>query len=166
MREKLIEIFKHLDAWMEEENLRRRAEDDFVLSKILIRVLGQCSLILHPAVNLNLFATFDLDAVIKSLASGGFDETKKKLTQLLYDENLELESDAHLIWLPNEATFTEIMDTARIKCEVVDPIYALCSKAIKAKEKNRILVRDALIEYGDELKGLIVKYGGDLEYFK
>jgi hypothetical protein len=166
MKEKLHEIFQQLDAWMEEENIRRRTDDDYVLSKILIQVLGQCSLILHPSVHLRLFGTYDLDAVIKSLSSGGLSETKRKLTELLYDENLELESDAHLIWLPVEATFTEIMDTPRIKCEVVDPLYALCSKAIKAKEKNKALIRDALIEYGDDLKKLIQKYGGDLEYFK
>ncbi len=165
MKEKLIDIFQQLDAWMDKENTRRRADGDYGLAKILIQVLGQCSLILHPSVHLTLFGTHDLDAVIKSISNGGLRETKKKLTELLYDENLELESDTHLIWLPSEATFTEIMNTPRITCQVVDPLYALCSKAVKAKERNKILIRDALVEYGDDLKNLIQKYGGDLGYF-
>ncbi len=167
MKEILEKILTQLDNWIEEENERRKAEEDYLLSKVIIQILGQFSLIMHPDVKLTLFGTGDLDAHIKSASiAGGVHEIKKKLTQLLENQGLELETDDHLIWLPTEATFTEVMNTSHIKCEVVDPIYALCSKAIKAKEKNKILIRDALTEYGDELKGLIKKYGGDLEYFK
>ena len=81
-------------------------------------------------------------------------------------ENLELDSDSHLIWFPQESTFTIVLETPRIKCEVIDPLFALCSKAIKAPEKNRILIQQALVKYGDDLKNLIKKHGGNLEHFK
>lgn len=42
----------------------------------------------------------------------------------------------------------------------------LVSKAIKAPEKNRVVIRDALDKLGEELRERIIKYGGDLEKFK
>jgi hypothetical protein len=166
MKEKLEKILAQLDEWIEKENERRKAEEDYLLSKVIIEILGQYSLIMHPDVKLTLFGTGDLDAHIKSLSvSGGVHEIKKKLEQLLEAEQLELESDDHLIWVPPESTFTRIMETPRLKCDVLDPLYTLCSKAIKAPEKNKILIRDALKEYGKPLKDLILKYGGNDEYF-
>lgn len=50
--------------------------------------------------------------------------------------------------------------------EVAEPIYVLTSKAVKAPEKNSILLKRALPIFGDKLEKLIVKYGGNPEVFK
>ena len=49
--------------------------------------------------------------------------------------------------------------------KIADPISVLVSKAIKAKEKNRILIGYALRTFGGDLAKAIERYGGDLGYF-
>jgi len=69
------------------------------------------------------------------------------------------------IWLPKNATFHTIYESEILIVKTVDPISALISKAVKAKEKNRGLIKQALTKLGDELAGGIELNGGDLGYF-
>lgn len=57
------------------------------------------------------------------------------------------------------------MDTPELTIEILSPIAALTSKAIKAPEKNRILLTEALAAYGDELANKILRHGDDLTKF-
>ena len=164
VKKQLLHILNKFDALIEAENDRRIQTGESLHPKILIQILGQFSLLLHPEVNLNLAGTQDFDAKVK--ATENEYSLRKKLAGLLHEEGLELESDVHLIWIPSESTFTPILQTQRIRCEVLDPLFALCSKAVKAKEKNKILVRDALKVYGQPLRDLIEKHGGDCGYFE
>lgn len=102
-----------------------------------------------------LLGTMDLDAKIN-----GEHFVKEKLQAILQEESLELDPTGHEVWYPKESTFTEIFTTPRLICRTLDPIYSLTSKAVKAKEKNRILVAAALSFFGEELEKLIVEYGG------
>ncbi len=121
------------------------------------------SLLSNPLVQeqIRLFGTVDVDATVR-----GEYWIQKKFEELLLEEGLELDPVADEIWLPVEATFTTVFSETILTCLRLDPLGALTSKAIKAREKNRILIRQALPVYGAPLEGLIKKYGGDLTYFQ
>ena len=70
------------------------------------------------------------------------------------------------VWIPPGAKYLEIFSGNALDCEILDPISALVSKAIKAPEKNRILVREALNVYGETLEAKIKEHGGNIEDFK
>jgi len=158
VKEQLLTIFARLDQWIESEASH---------PNVLIQVLGQCSLILNSTVRLPLAGTMDLDARVKPQSrQESVYFIQKKLADLLDQEGFELDPDVHLIWLPPESTFTVCYETPRMRCEILDPLFALCSKAVKAREKNRILIREALKEYGKPLRELIEKHGGHCDYFE
>lgn len=157
------DILKHLDHEIDQENQRRRKEGDFGLPRTEIKILGQMSLISNPEVSaqINLFSTFDVDALIE-----GHYWVKTEFEKLLKNNALELDPLSDEIWIPSESTFSEFFLSVRLICSRLDPVYALASKAIKAKEKNKLLIAQALDVYGDDLKKLIKKYGGDIRYFE
>lgn len=159
---KILEVVKELDLSIERENNRRKKEGVVLLSRAGIDILGQMSLFLAAEIrtHLHLFATYDLDALVK-----GDYWIKEKFQALLKKEGLELDPLSHEIWIPLGSTFKLLFSSNRITCRSLDPLYALLSKAIKAKEKNRILVAEALVFYGNKLAKLIKKFDGDLDYF-
>lgn len=149
-----------------EEELRLRREDlgeDFLSNKIEIQMLGQMSLMMNRdiATKMTLAHTYDVDALLKG-RTGEVQVFRKvvKSNGLAFDE-LSKE-----IWVPKDAKFLEYYDSPYVKVTYLDPISALTSKAIKAKEKNRILIRNALKIFGDTLASRITSNGGDVEYFK
>ncbi|MFH1018184.1 MAG: hypothetical protein V1798_08400 [Pseudomonadota bacterium] len=157
-------ILETLDQLIEVENQLRRKESGFGFPKARITLVGQYGLLTHPdrpLKRLSLVATLDVDAWIDAS-----EFVKTEFKRLLADAGLEYDNDSEKVWIPKESTFTPIFSTLRLECEVLDPVYSLVSKAIKAKEKNRILVRDALSVYGNELRDLINKHGGDCDYFE
>ena len=161
---KLInKILVKLDKRIANENKQRFDSGGMTLKKAKICILGQFSLMTHPNVSaqLTLLATADVDAFIDSDWW-----IKNEFKKLLNKEGLEYDELSNEIWIPPQSTFTKIYDSKNIYCDVIDPLYALVSKAIKAKEKNKILISDALNLYGDELGTLIQKFGGDRIYFK
>ena len=100
MKQTLLNLFTDLDSWIEEENNMRISDDESLHPKVLIRVFGQCSLILHPQVMLPLAGTYDLDVSITSTTHGSTWNIQKKLEEFSKQRNLELEPDVHLIWVP------------------------------------------------------------------
>jgi hypothetical protein len=163
-RDILKKILEALDHTIESENQRRRADGSFGLPVAKITILGQFGLMSHPdkeLAKLSLVATLDVDAWIEAN-----EFIRNEFRRLLAGEGFEYDDDSEKIWVPKETTYTEIFTSARLSCEVIDPIFSLVSKAIKAKEKNRILIRQALSVYGERLRNLILKYGGDCAYFE
>lgn len=90
------------------------------------------------------------------------------LHQILIELDQVIEHENHARRKDNGLALSkaEITLLGQMSCKRIDPLFALCSKAIKAREKNRILIAQALKVYGKSLVRLIEKYGGDLEYFK
>lgn len=78
----------------------------------------------------------------------------------MYDE------DSHLIFIPNGSRFSEFARYENVYVEIIDPESALVSKAVKAPQKNKQLIRAALAsERYKNLAERIVHAGGDLEFF-
>ncbi|MCB0367700.1 MAG: hypothetical protein H6624_19305 [Bdellovibrionaceae bacterium] len=162
MKKLLEEIFTELDRFIDGENERRRSDGGVALPKVEIVILGQASLFLDDQVSakLNLAQTFDLDALVRSEHL-----VKKKLNDLLRSHRLELEIEPEKIWIPPNSRFNLFLDLPDTRVTFQDPIFTLVSKAIKAPEKNRFLIEEALGNV-DGLEEAIVKYGGDPEEFK
>lgn len=64
--------------------------------------------------------------------------------------------------MPDETVWEECFSGVFVKIYKSEPLFVFVSKAIKAKEKNLLLIKEALSIYGSELSNLIIKYGGDL----
>lgn len=79
---------------------------------------------------------------------------------------MELDDLSTEIWIPPDATFNNYYQSAVLIVSYLDSVSALTSKAVKAKEKNLILIREALDAYGEKLSSNISKYGGDIEFFR
>lgn len=157
-----IKILKDLETHIVALNKERALESLRMVPLVEIVLLGQMSLLINPEINtsLNLVATRDVDALLKAEWS-----IKKRFLEILKHYGFEYDELSSEIWLPKETTFSTFYDSDYLVCKRIDPLYALVSKAVKAPEKNRILIRAALAKYGEELALLIRKYEGDLEYF-
>ena len=119
---------------------------------------------LHPdprLAKLDLAATRDFDVIIKG-AHPVFQQFKSELQK----QSLVYDTDSEKIWLPKGHHFTNIYQSPKLEVEVLDPLFVLLSKAMKAKEKNKILIHHALKVFGSDLKNLIQQEGGSLEYFQ
>lgn len=80
--------------------------------------------------------------------------------------NLTYDKDSDLIFIPKGSKFCSFASFKNLVVEVIDPESALVSKAVKAPEKNKPLIR-AAIACGDfqNLAQRIVDEGGTLENF-
>ena len=157
------EVFVELDNAIASENALRDSMGGLELRNATIRILGQMSLLLNDSVSrqINLFATQDVDAHV--LGESFVVHTFKKL---LEDRGLEFDFLSTEIWLPSDATYIPVYEGDKLRCEILDPISALVSKAVKAPEKNRLLIRSALEIYGEDLAERIKKHGGDISVFQ
>ena len=106
--------------------------------------MGQMSLLTNRTISaqIKLIGTVDVDA---SIDGGPYSWVGKKFAQILAAKGLELDKYADEIWLPKNATFQKVFSGKILTCLRLDPLDALVSKAVKAPEKNRILIRQALV---------------------
>ncbi len=159
----LENLFKQLDRKVEEINFHRRAEGILPVSKSSIQLLGQVSLLANEKISavLTLATTGDLDAFLRMDESVKA-EFKMELNKMgwIYDE------DSYLIWVPPGAFFTKIFDLTHILVESIDPESALVSKAVKAPEKNKLLIRESIAsgKFPNLIKRILAN-GGQLENF-
>lgn len=161
--QQLKEIFERLDTRIGELNQERREEGMLGAVGVEIRLLGQMCLLANARVSavLHLAQTADVDAFLK-MDSFVKDELKRLLREvgLVYDE------DSTLVWIPEGATYVPLYSFANLTVLALDPESALVSKAVKAPEKNKMLIREALAsgEFAS-LADRILKAGGRLESF-
>lgn len=159
----VLEILETLDAALVTESSQREKDGVPGLSRARIQILGQMSLVLNPDVakRIQLFATQDVDAVI----SGDWIVTRL-FKAALEANNLQFDFHSQDIWLPPDAKYIPIFSGQIIDCEILDPVSAFTSKAIKAPDKNHLLIGEALKIYGAELAEKIRIHGGDPGSFK
>jgi hypothetical protein len=149
------------------QEIERSEKEDgtfFMNKNIELKVLGQCSLLADNYVNrmIPLETTTDFDSHVN--CSMLLDSVIRKV--LLDHFGLELDGLSGEIWIPAESSWDEVFNESGIRILKIKPIYAILCKAIKAKAKNRVLVKEALAIYGSDLEDLIVKYGGNINDFR
>lgn len=159
------QIIESLNASLEAENLERESNNLARLPLFQIRVLGQMSLLMdEEAVKvLPLVMTADFDAVI--VGSQNKSRLRIILKDVLKEFRLDYDDLSTEVWLPPTAEFLTYFENSLIKVERVDTLSALTSKAVKASERNRELIRHALTVFGQKLESQITMYGGDLKLF-
>lgn len=160
---KLKAIFTELDRRIDVLNQERRTDGMLGAEKVEVRLLGQMSLLANEKVAavLSLAQTADLDAFLKIDSF-----VKEELKALLKSEGLVYDEDSHLVWVPPGAKFWELFQSRNVEVSVIDAESALVSKAVKAPEKNKPLIREAIAS-GEfpYLVDRILKHGGKLENF-
>lgn len=164
MRDILLTIFKELDDRIEAENVDRENAGGMKIRPVEVLILGQMTLLANEmaAKILPLQRTNDLDAVLKN--TQGF--VTRVLKEILPSHGLHLDPDSEYVWIPPGSKFDPFQNFKNVRVKLLDPESALVSKAVKAKEKNKVLIVDAIAT--GEFPGLIQRIadnGGDLEYF-
>ena len=125
--------------------------------------MGQMSLLANKKVSLllSLAQTADMDALLT------MDHVlKEELKTCLRKHGLVYDEDSHLIWIPKGATFDDLFDLKNVIVKAIDPMSALVSKAVKAPQKNKQLIREAIAS--GKFPGLadrIETDGGNLDFF-
>jgi hypothetical protein len=162
-REKLEALFRELDGRIGAENETRRGDGRLPIAKAEVTLLGQMSLLVDERVSavLALAQTGDMDARL-NMEHFAKSELKKLLPNygLIYDE------DSSLIWIPPGARFSELFDLVHVVVRKIDAESALVSKAVKAPEKNKQLIRQAIaLGTFPRLMERILEQGGNLERF-
>jgi hypothetical protein len=159
----ILEVLAELEQLIESEDKIRKEMGSIPLRPTTIRILGQMSLLLNEDISsrMHLFATQDVDAHIK-----GDSFVAEAFKRLLGERNLEFDFLSNEIWLPLDASYIQIYESPRLHCEILDPISALVSKAVKAPDKNTALISKALDIYGEELASKIKQHGVDPNTFK
>lgn len=161
--DRLKTIFTELDRRIAILVKERAETGGPTIARAEIRILGQMSLLTNERVSsqITLADTADLDAQLRTEYV-----VVKALREILKDHGLVYDETSEEIWIPKEATFEKLFDFENVRVTRIDPESALLSKAIKAKQKNKILIRQALSsKQFSNLAEKIEKNGGDLAYF-
>jgi len=161
--QKIEKIFTRLDKRIDDLRKQRWDHGELGVSKVEVKLLGQMSLLVNQKVAaiLSLTQTADLDAF---LTIDSF--VKDELKALLKEEGLVYDEDSPFIWIPADARFEELFQLKNISVAAIDPESALVSKAVKAPDKNKLLIREAIASSAfPGLVDRILKNGGDLENF-
>ncbi len=160
---RLRKIFEMLDLEIAQLNRDRREDGSPLISKASVKILGQMSLLTNDevAAHIDLFETADLDAFLETEFV-----VMKKLRELLATAGLIYDESSSDIWIPPNSRFEPLFDFTNIRVDRLDGESVLVSKAIKAKEKNRMLIQEAIAsEIFPGLADRIQIEGGDLKYF-
>ena len=121
------------------------------------------SLMLNESVAtiLNLIQTGDMDA---ELQMDYF--TKNKLMELLEANGLVYDEDSHLIWIPENAKAIDLFKFKNIEVKLIDAESIFVSKAVRAPQKNRQLIRQAIASGKfPDLVDRIIENKGNLDFF-
>ncbi len=156
----LLEVFRKLDCWLDEENHRRGAEGITPFSKTTIKVVGQAALI-EAQVDLHLVATADVDAFTQADWI-----ITQKLNELLGQFGRHWDPHSSEVWMPVETEYDVLLNTQQMEASLAQADYILLSKALKAPNKNRNLITEYLAKGASERFFALCKiYGVNLEKF-
>ncbi len=156
-------LFKELDTRIEAVNHKRTKEGVMPLPRAEVILLGQMSLLANERVSmlLTLAQTADMDALLTMDAV-----LKEELRKVLKKHGMVYDEDSHLVWVPKGATFGKLFAFKNVIVKAIDPESALVSKAVKAPDKNKQLIREAIaLGKFPHLVDRIEKNGGNLEFF-
>lgn len=161
--DRLRKIFEELDHHITETNEERRENGGPKVPRAGIRILGQMSLLTNEeiAARIDLLETADLDALVDTEYV-----VFRKLRELLRAAGLVYDETSSEVWIPPNSRFEPLFDLPNVRVERIDAESALVSKAVKAREKNRILIQEAIAaEAFPKLADRIEAHGGDLGFF-
>lgn len=163
MKDQLAKMFNRLNDEIAAENTARRESGSRLIARAKINVLGQTSLLIQPefTYKLSLAQTGDLDALLEA---DNF--VIERLKIILLENGFIYDEDSPYIFIPTKAEFSDFLSLAMLEVVVIDPESALVSKAVKAPDKNKYLIRQAIASGNyPNLASRIIENGGKLEDF-
>ena len=134
----LANIFNELSESLVRETGRRSEQGGLALAPADIRIVGQCALLLAD-LPFPVAGSVDLDALIR----GDF-WVRSTLEKLLLPEGLTLDSDAHLIWMPDDTRYTPFFASPVLTVTLAEPDAVIASKCKFRRPKDRDLIRTYL----------------------
>ncbi len=131
------------------------------LPRANIKILGQVALQVYPGVSdaLHLVRTRDFDALLE-----GDWSIRSIIRECIAELGLMYDELSREIWIPPHAKFEVFYESLLLKIEVLEPIAVLTSKAVKAPEKNKFLLQQAIAHYGEKLVTQIEFHGGNIKF--
>lgn len=161
--DRLRKIFTLLDQRITILNQERKEMGSPQITCAQIELLGQMSLLSNEMVShqITLADTADMDAHLKTEYV-----VEKELRRLLQEHGLIYDESSGEVWIPPNTRFEPLFNFSNVVVTRIDPESALVSKAVKAREKNRILIQEAIAtNIFPKLTERIEKNGGDITYF-
>lgn len=120
------------------EDEERQLAGGQTLGPVEVKIFGQSALLLAD-LPFPLAGTMDLDALV----AGNF-WAQKKLGDLLAEEGILLETDSHLIWIPEETQFLPFYETVRLHVFVAEPDAVIASKTKFKRAKDKKIIQTYL----------------------
>jgi hypothetical protein len=130
----LKEIFHQLDVWVTDENIYASQNGYRSFPKCEFKIVGQAAL-MEAMLKIEFAATVDVDAMTNASY-----EVIAKFDQLLKANGLELDPLSGEIWMPAETIYVDLYEGAWVLAQRAEPEYIMVSKAVKAPQKNKILL--------------------------
>jgi hypothetical protein len=153
-------VAQQLDRWIAEQNRLCRQEGAALLKPCTIKVLGQAAL-LEANLGIALAVTNDVD--VRADYEWSIERT---FEQLLAEAGRALDPSGHEAWMPRETRYNDHFRGHFVHLLLAEPEAILLSKALKAPDKNRVLITEYLARGASErFLDLAEKYGLDLEQF-
>lgn len=150
----LPRLIAKLEEQIQTENNERIREHLPILPRLKITLLGQIALMVQDTRGIPVAATADFDAWVP-----GEWESKRIFLDTLRSFGLQYDKLSREIWMPEEAKPYVVHESPLLLIETFRPIDIFVSKAVKAPEKNKFLLRHALAVFGEELEKRLEQHG-------
>ncbi len=135
MKDFLLPLFARLNDFIIDYNARAREEGSLTVSPQQIHIVGQTALFLNE-LPFQVSATADLDLMDRL----DF-RVSQELTHLLLKEGIRLETDSHLIWMPEGTQYLILCSHSHL-----DVFFAHHRDVISSKCKFKRTKDEALIK--------------------
>ena len=138
LTQKFRAIFATLDKRLMQENKSRKKSGAILIGPVKIKILGQTALLLAD-LPFPIAGTMDLDAQMD-----GDYQARKILSEILLPEGLYLESDDHLIWMPEETKYHKWYEGNCVTVFMAEAEAVIASKTKYKRQKDKELIRTYL----------------------
>lgn len=149
MKTQIIQTLQKGDDWLlhQVEEARTGGEIQTVPT-LQLKIVGQIALLIAD-LPFAITSTMDID-ILHNLPHTAL----KRLGELFLDRGLVLESDQHLIWMPNNTLYHPLFDGHYMHASVADPLYVIASKCKFQRARDKTLINTYLQFFPESRKEL------------
>lgn len=147
MKTQIIQTLQKGDDWLlyQVEDARANGEIQTV-PPLQLKIVGQIALLIAD-LPFPVTSTMDID-ILHNLPHFAL----KKLGELFLDCGLVLESDHHLIWMPEKTIYRSLFDGHYIHTSVADPLFVIASKCKFQRTRDKALIKSYFQHFPESRK--------------
>lgn len=147
MKDTILKILQKEDTWLQQLVDEAHAHGDVhAIPALQLKIVGQMALLIS-SLPFPITSTMDID-ILHNLPHFA----AQKLGELFLDNGLVLESDQHLIWMPEQTIYHPLFDGAYIHASVADPFYVMASKCKFKRIKDKALIQSYFQNFPEAIK--------------